>query len=231
MKPVEDLAGALDAHRRLLVTVAALTKAQARRPSLLPGWTVAHTLTHIARNADSHTLMFEGAARGEVWDQYPGGAEQRAADIEAGAASSSSDLADDVRTSIGRLEAAWASTTDAVWAAGKGRTFGGETPLAELVFRRWREVEVHHHDLGLAFTWKAWSHEYALREIEASVRNLGRRLVDGPLALRSTDSDHIWTVPDSVCSLVEVRAPRRQLAAWLMGRYEDPYYPSLKPWM
>ena len=218
MRPAGDLERVRAAHEHLAATVDSLTNAQARRASLLPGWTVAHALTHIARNADSHTRMFEGAARGEVWDQYPGGMDQRATDIEAGAKRPAIELTEDVRTSTERLEAAWAATSDDMWAAGKGRTLGGEAPLRDLVFRRWREVEVHHHDLGLTFSWRDWSQAYALREIEASVASLGRRLVDSPLALRSTDSDHIWTVPDSVCAVVEVRAPRRQLAAWLLGR-------------
>ena len=34
-------------------------------PSLLPGWTVGHVLTHLARNADSMTLALAGAERGE----------------------------------------------------------------------------------------------------------------------------------------------------------------------
>jgi len=30
--------------------------------------------------------------------------------------------------------------------------------------------------------------------------------------------------------VIEVRAPRRQLLAWLVGRYDDPSYPALGPW-
>ena len=57
----------------------------ARRPSLLPGWSVGHVLTHLARNGDSVVWRLEGAALGELRDQYPGGLEQRREDIDAGA--------------------------------------------------------------------------------------------------------------------------------------------------
>ncbi len=48
-------------------------------------WTVGHVLTHLARNAESHVRMLEGATMGEALEQYAGGYDQRAADIEAGA--------------------------------------------------------------------------------------------------------------------------------------------------
>ena len=66
-------------HARLALTLAGVTDTDARRPSLLPGWSVGHVLTHLARNADSHVRMLEAAAVGEVADQYPGGNERRAA--------------------------------------------------------------------------------------------------------------------------------------------------------
>jgi len=87
----------------LTVGLAGLTDGDARRPSLLPDWTIAHTLTHIARNADSHVLMLEAASGGEIGAQYPGGMEQRNADIEAGAGRSAAELVADVADSNSRL--------------------------------------------------------------------------------------------------------------------------------
>ena len=53
-------------------------------------------LTHVARNADSVVRRLEGAARGELLDQYAGGLEQRRADIEAGAGRPAAELVADV---------------------------------------------------------------------------------------------------------------------------------------
>src|SRR5580658_1203131 len=77
--------GCTASHRRLLATVDGLDEAGVRAPSRLEGWTVGHVLTHLARNADSHTRMLRAALRGESVEQYAGGAEERAANIEAGA--------------------------------------------------------------------------------------------------------------------------------------------------
>ena len=66
------------AQATLLAAIADLTDEVARGPSRLPGWSVGHVLTHLARNADSVVWRLEGAALGELRDQYPGGLEQRA---------------------------------------------------------------------------------------------------------------------------------------------------------
>ena len=92
-----DIAGALAAHRRLDADLAELTDADVRAPSLLPGWTRGHVLAHLARNADSHERMLLAAARGEVAAQYPGGRDQRAGAIEAGAGRPAAALVADVR--------------------------------------------------------------------------------------------------------------------------------------
>ena len=61
------------AHARLVARVEHITDEQVRSPSRLPGWTVAHVLTHLARNADGHVRRLEGALRGEDVPRYPGG--------------------------------------------------------------------------------------------------------------------------------------------------------------
>jgi maleylpyruvate isomerase len=53
----EAIRGALAAQGALPQDIAGLTDDQARAPSLLPGWSVGHVLTHIARNGDSYVRM------------------------------------------------------------------------------------------------------------------------------------------------------------------------------
>ena len=226
-----DTDGCKAAHARLLSTLDGLLPGDARRPSRLPGWTVGHVLTHLARNADSHVRMLAAAQRGEVADQYAGGRSQRAADIEAGAGRSEADLVADVAGGCRRLEAAWAQTAEHVWKAGKGRVAGGEWPLRDLPFRRWREVELHHADLGLGFGWSDWSDAYGARELERTVAELAPRLPAGrSLRLEATDTGASWTVPQDGSDPVEVSAPGRQLLAWLTGREGEPGFPPLTAW-
>src|SRR5260370_18147250 len=84
--PESDLWHVADAHARFMAAIAGLGEPDVRRPSLLPGWTVAHVLTHVARNADSHRRRAVAAGQGAIVDQYPGGHAARNAEIEAGAA-------------------------------------------------------------------------------------------------------------------------------------------------
>jgi maleylpyruvate isomerase len=154
--PVVELAGCRESHARLDRALAGLTEEQARRPSRLPGWSVGHLLTHLARNADSVVRRLEGAARGEVLSQYVGGREGRAADIEAGAHRSAAELVADIRESSARCDAACAAVAPEVWDRPTVGLSGDESPAAFLAFSRWREVEVHHVDLGLGYEPADW---------------------------------------------------------------------------
>lgn len=203
-RPNDDIAGARGAHRALLSTIGPLTDDVLRQPSLLAGWTVAHTLSHLARNADSYIPMLEASAAGRSVPQYAGGLEQRASDIEAGARRPAAEVVADVHDSCRRLEAAWASMPDDAWAGHGYNSAGREWPCAVLPFHRWREVEVHHADLGLAFSWKDWSSAYVDRELPHAVASLQNRLTD-PKA-------------------------RRRLTAWLLGRVDTPGDLVLDEW-
>ena len=147
--PTEWVDGCVAAQAALLADLAGLTDEQARGPSLLPDWTIGHVLTHLARNADSLVYRLEGAAVGEVRDQYPGGLEQRRRDIAGGAGRSAAEMVDDVRSSSGALEQAMAALPGAAWDALSRSSRGLVEPARDAVFNRWREVVVHHGDLGL----------------------------------------------------------------------------------
>lgn len=227
-----DITGCRHAHRRLLETVGALTADGVGRPSRLPGWTVGHVLTHVARNADSHAGMLARAARGEIGDQYPRGRDQRAEEIEAGARRAAGELVADVAVATARLEEIWEATPSAVWRTGKGRTVAaGEIPVAELPFRRWRETEIHHADLGLGFGVDDWPAAYVDRELPLQLGQLVDRVPEGtPIHLQATDTGERWTVPPGTPTPSVIAAPRRRILAWLVGRSELPGAPSLGPW-
>jgi maleylpyruvate isomerase len=190
--PSDDIDGMLAAHRRLSLTMHAIDDEVVRRPSLLPDWTVAHVLTHIARNADSITRRLVGAARGEIVDQYPGGAAGREAEIVAGAGRSAAALVEDVAQAADAVEAAVAAHPDDAWQRLARNVAGVELPVSTLPFTRWREVEVHHADLGLDFGPADWS--------------------DGLIDR--------W-LPTLVAAL-PARTDGRQLLAWALGRRPAP---------
>jgi maleylpyruvate isomerase len=141
--------GCRAAQAVLLADIADLSDDVARQPSLLPGWTVGHVLTHIARNGDSLVWRLEGAARGEVRDQYPGGLGQRAGDIETGAGRPADEIVRDVRQSAAAVERVMADLSTAAWDASSRTSRGVVEDSRHAVLSRWREVVVHHGDLGL----------------------------------------------------------------------------------
>ena len=99
-----DLAALQESTDRLHETLASLDDEQARRPSLLPAWSVGHVLTHLARNADGMVHLVDWALTGVPAPMYPS-ADARSADIEAGAGRSAEALTEDVRGSAQRLAA------------------------------------------------------------------------------------------------------------------------------
>ena len=81
--PPDDLSRRLDEVRwsteRLLAVLRHPPRDEAhiRQPSLLPGWSRAHVLGHLARNADALVRTLEGTRRGERIPMYVGEAERK----------------------------------------------------------------------------------------------------------------------------------------------------------
>jgi maleylpyruvate isomerase len=163
-------------HRRLFAAVDGLGDDVARRPSRLPGWSVGHVLTHLARNADGATRRLAGAARDEVVDQYAGGPEGRAAEIEAGAERPAAELVADVRESALACERAAAALRDDAWDR-LGRAVEGELQtMRRVLVGRIREVELHHVDLGLGYEPADWPRDFARAELEGALAHLTERV-------------------------------------------------------
>lgn len=210
--PVDDLERVSEAESRLFASVRALDDAAVRSPSLLPGWTVGHLLTHLARNADSHVRRALAAAEGVVVDQYPGGLEERAAEIEAGADRRAASVVEDLAMSSARMLGAWAAAPDRAWTGITRDATGRERPLAELPGRRWLEVEVHLVDLGTGPTHRDWSDAFVADRLPQMRAGMAVRMPEGGTP-----------PPEGALD------PRDELA-WLYGRLARPELPVLGPW-
>jgi maleylpyruvate isomerase len=207
--PEADLRWVADAQVRFQQALSGLDDEVARRPSLLPGWTVGHVITHVARNADSHTRRVEAAKRDEIVDQYAGGYEGRAAEIDSGADRPAGELVRDVTESAELLEKSWGSLPEQVWAR-QVRSVAGRTHLlGEMPARRWRELEIHLVDLAIGPTWRDWPEEFVALNLPLLRPTLEDRLPRGS------------AVPD---------LDERDELAWLSGRLRGPDLPELLPW-
>ncbi len=161
--PAADIELCRRSHERLQDLIQGLNESDVREPCLLPGWSVAHLLCHIARNADSMVRRLDGARRDEVVDQYPGGARGREAEIDAGVDRPAAELLADVAETSHAVDRAFAKFPTDRWDRLGRSVYGDEQPVATLPFMRAREVEVHMVDLGLGYSPANWPPELAER--------------------------------------------------------------------
>lgn len=197
------LAAVAEAHRRLFRTLEQVDDVVVRRPSLLPGWSIGHVVTHIARNADSFVRMLEAAAAGESVMQYPGGSGGREAEIEIGSKRPAAAIVNDAHSSAERLEAAFRSAPAAAW-EGDGLTLtGNPAPIRRLPSRRLRETEIHHVDLGLGYEVTDWPEDFVAAALPDLLSTLPGRIADP--------------------------AARARLLAWVTGRSGDLGTVELEP--
>lgn len=174
-RPEVDIEGCRAGHLKLNERIASLSEADLAKPSTLPGWTVAHLLTHVARNADSVVRRLEGAIRNEVLDQYPGGREGRAAEIEAGAGRPAVEVIEDLRASSAAVDRIYEQMPDEAWPRLTRGLSGKEVPASTVAYQRWREVEIHLVDLDLGYTTADLPKSLVDKMLEEALPRLARR--------------------------------------------------------
>jgi maleylpyruvate isomerase len=200
------LTAATQAHGRVESALATLTDNEAHEASLLPGWSRAHVVTHLARNADALNRLAVGVLTGTPAEMYPGGPDARKAAIEEGAGRPASLLAADLHfagsraiDTLSRL-AGMLLDVPVMW----------RKPITarDLPTLRWRELEIHHLDLALGYTARDWSAEFVRACLETELPAL-REHAPG---VRPPD------LPDA------------ELLAWLVGRPTRDNLPLLPAW-
>ena len=204
------------ATTRYLQALTVLDDESVRRPSLLPGWSRAHVVAHLSRNADAFTRVLGQVAAGEPASMYAS-ADARDAEIEDTVARLDlAGLVEDALASTARLtEAFWACEADP--GTPYTRVPGGDQswPLHTVGPRRRAEVEIHHSDLGVGYepaTWPADFSSHLVRQRQEDLAAAG-----GPsMVLSSTDVDGLWKFGEGQGP--EVRGAVGDLAWWLVGR-------------
>ncbi len=219
MTGADDLQRSLDemaeATDRLLSSVDRLSEADVRGPSLLPGWTRAHVLTHVARNADALGVLAHNARTGDDGPMYPGAPHQRELDIEAGSGRGLGDLRLDLADSADRLMASFADFSEVARGREVAMRSGATAYGWEIPRIRVREVEIHHVDLDAGYTPDDWSPDFAARTLD-QISPFFRDNRDCPVGvLAATDGDGRWEVASSGPTLA---GPRSALVGWLTGR-------------
>jgi maleylpyruvate isomerase len=199
------------ATERLLRTAEGLDDDAMRAPSALPGWTVGHVLTHVARNADAYTNLLTWARTGVETPAYASPT-ARVDGIDAGAERPLAEQIADVREAHERFADAAAAMPAEAWTFFLPPTGAS---AAAVPWARLREVEVHHVDLGRGYTPEDWSDAFALRML----REIVSGVTDDTFAvvLRPHGVDHPLTI-GAAGNAPAISGPTRSIAAWLSGR-------------
>lgn len=209
---LDEMVAATD---RLLVTVDAMDEGQLHGPSLLPGWSRGHVLTHLARNADGLVNLATWARTGQEIPMYAGGRAGRDADIEAGAGRRIGDIRLDLNDSAERLLQSFAEFPEAGLEREVTFSSGATAYGWELPYMRVRELEIHHADLDCGYTAADWSAEFAARTLD-QLATFFRDHRDCPVALLEEErAGRSWRIAEAGPTL---RGPVQGLAAWLVGR-------------
>ncbi len=188
-------------------------------PSLLPGWTIGHVVTHLARNADGLQRVLVGATVGEQLQPYTS-PQARDDDIEQGARRGTDAIAIDFRTSAERLAETISALPQPVWAATVDLGRGGPATADVIVATRLAEVELHHHDLGADPGLQLLDDDQAAALLAAILRSYARtRGVQGFVLLPDGGKPiTLGEVTDAVPSTVA--GPALELVGWLSGRMD-----------
>lgn len=216
------------ANRRLLDTVSQLPDDAVLRPSLLPGWSIGHVLSHVARNADALVNLCDWARTGVRKQMYVS-VEAREADIADGAGRPVPEQVQDIADTQARLLERFEDLPAAAWTAEVTWPSGAVRAATQVVTARLCELEVHHVDLGLGYTFD----DLPVESRDVLLSYTTSRWPSGfAVALRSTDSP--WVSPAHPADARILTGGSAALLSWVLGRSDGSELggdvPQAPPW-
>lgn len=171
---IEDRAAKLrlidDETGRLLEGAARLGDQDMRRPSLLPGWTRGHVLTHVARGGEALRNLLTWARTGVETPAYAS-QEARNAAIEAGSGRPAAELLADVSQSATAFEDAVHMMPEEAWEVRVQALNIPELPIEEVLVRRITELVLHHTDLDIGYGPADWPAAYEEMDLPEPMRS------------------------------------------------------------
>ena len=203
---------ALLAHETSLLmrTAAGLDDETVQMPSLCEGWSRAHVLSHIARNADALGNLAGWAVTGTPRAMYDS-PEARDADIAAGSTRRFKEIFTDLEDSAARFAAAATGLAGApeqaeVEMRGGRTVLGGRLPTLRLM-----EVVFHHVDLDAGYTFADADPGFVKRAVTIAIERLRAKDQAPSVTLRSHEGD-TWSIGDGA---QDVTGTNAALLLWL----------------
>jgi maleylpyruvate isomerase len=158
------------ATQRLLDRARVITEPDLRAPSLLPGWTRARVLAHVARGADAMRNLLAGVRTGQ--DRSAGASvEAHEASLKHTESLRPDELMAELADSAMALRTVARQLPDDRWQVPVRVPGLVPFPAAELLARRLVEVELHHCDLGAGYGPAEWPAFFAAMELAEPMRS------------------------------------------------------------
>jgi maleylpyruvate isomerase len=203
---------ALLAHETdlLLTTAAALDDQSIRVASLCQGWTRAHVLSHLARNADALGNLVRWAVTGTPVAMYES-ARSRDAEIAAGSSRGAREIFTDLEQSASRFASAAPNLAGPPEHVEVEMRQGRKVLGAQLPTLRLLEVVIHHVDLSAGYTFADTDPGFVKRAISNAVQRLSRSAAVPCVTLRGDNAD-TWSMGQGT---QEVSGTNPALLAWL----------------
>jgi maleylpyruvate isomerase len=194
----------------LLRTAARLDDETIRAPTLCEGWTRAHVLSHLARNADGLGNLASWAVTGMPVAMYQS-EQARDTDIQTGSARSARDILTDLRDCSERFALAAKGLAgppehrEVEMRTGR-RVLGGQLPTLRLL-----EVVFHHVDLDAGYTFADADPGFVRRAIGNAVQRMSTSDPVPSIRLRGDDGD-TWSLGEAA---QEITGSNAALLLWL----------------
>jgi maleylpyruvate isomerase len=216
MRSIDDVLQDLsEATASLGTNISALTEAEARGASLLPGWTRGHVLSHLARNAEGGTRLLVWARTGVPSYEYRSVA-ARAAEVEAGAGRPATVLVADVGATAAAFAAAAAAMPPDAWQNLVTWTTGQQDQAGNVPPSRLAEVLIHRVDLDLGYRPGSWPAAFVRDMLPRAAGRLNELAPAGlPGQLTATDTGRVFQIGRDTGGVSGTEA---ELLAWLLGR-------------
>lgn len=220
-RPEASTALCAAAHARILATARGLTDERARQASRLPGWSVGHVLTHLARNAEGGTRLLGWARTGVPSYEYESVA-ARAAAIEQGAGRPAAVLVADVRSTADGFFAAADGIPAQAWQRTVRWTTGHETEAGLIVPMRLGEVLIHHVDLDVGYRPEGWPAAFVSDYLDRAATGLRDHPGwSGAVRLEATDTGRVVEIGAVTSASPVLAGPEYALLAWLLRRSDS----------
>lgn len=204
-----------ESEQRLVRTVDSLADDQWSQPSVLPGWTRAHVIAHLALNAEGLAGALDALSHGQRGAMYESN-EKRDADIEELADATPPEIRERLFAAGEQLREALATISDDGWAGSIDRVPGGPSfPVLALPATRRREVEIHHADMLCGYGHTNWSRDFAIELLDAVTVEQAASAETEEFKVSATDLGMTWQLG---ADEPVVAGSGVDLGWWLVGR-------------